>query len=288
MNLLVVANFASPRCGVRNWAEQCVTALSVYARDVQVRTFDATFTTDYGDQLAWADQVLLVWHPGPLGHLRPLAPRPRTSIWVAEVPPYAVCPWLDRVQHVFSANLVEGRPDTVLLAYPVVDWIDPNELPVPGPDFTVGWTGIRGVGLPQLQAICATHDWRLNVSDPTQWLSAEDEIKRLARSHVNVCWYDAGRTEMASAPQTCIASRRPLLINNAPMLEHLFPYLAYDASDTRFEIYGLRRSDGYYPGLLEEFLVWMSEKDQLRVPQLAFQDLGWKTMVQRMRTAWGI
>ena len=106
---------------------------------------------------------------------------------------------------------------TLVVPNPVPDWVD--DLPPPNDEFTVGITGVRGDGAAEVRAVCERHGWRLNASGK-EWLSIEDEIRRLARSTVNVCWY-TGVRGVAGASSICLASRRPLIINHSPMLAHV-------------------------------------------------------------------
>lgn len=222
MKILLVYNATSPRCGIRNTGEQWTTALRHAGCTVDVH--DGTFPTDrwFPADVATYDHTLLIWNPQTINHYTGAPPeswpaREKCSVLIGEIPPYATCPFLDRFTHVWTVDPSEIATWTLMV--PVPDWV--TELPPADPIFTLGVSTIRGEGLELLEGLREAHPgWALNLPDG-RWRSTDDEVRRLARSTVNLCWYASVRNERASAPALCVASRRPLIINTSPMLSHL-------------------------------------------------------------------
>lgn len=222
MNIAVVYPASREHCGFRNLGDQIVGALR-RTPGVRVSTHDGTFGHEWRPwPLAQeVDQILLVWHPGIMSHyhdLKSWPDRANFSIYVGEIPPYAICPILDRASTTIAADAFPGV--TISLGgIPIVDWVTPAPT-IDGLDFVVGTTGVRRESADAIGEICHREGWRFN-QPTTKWLSVEDEIQRLAQSSINVCWYLDRRLESASAPSMCLASHRPLLINDSPMLDHV-------------------------------------------------------------------
>ena len=211
-----------PKCGIAAFGYELTTALRRAGAEVTHWPGDYPIIYERKTYLpADADSYDLVhfnWHPGVLGHYRPEhLPKCPKSIYLHDLPPHSELDW---VQECSVRLTSEPHPlSTLVVTYPVIDWIP--DLPPPDPRFTVGFSGVRGDGLAYLLDLCPRYGWALNQS--TEWLSIEDEIRRLARSTVNVCWYASNRGR-ASAASHCLASRRPLLINSSSMFAHLFGY----------------------------------------------------------------
>ena len=234
MRILHVTAQSPLRCGIRNFGEQLTTALR--RAGAEVDEWDANYSTIHRREEAQDplgtylpkdastyDVVHVNWHPITTNTYNPehfdQIGNVLLSVYLHDLPPWSSCPFV----HKADARIT-SEPDplsTLELIYPVVDWVE--DLPNLDPAFTVGWTGIRGDGLVELEKICAARGWKLNLGNPNVWLSLEDEIRRLARSTVNVCWYkeDRGRSGAAS---TCLASGRPLIVNDSPMLAHFVGY----------------------------------------------------------------
>lgn len=227
MRILVVANFSDVRCGFRNVADQTVIALqrtghevtpwdgtypAVYAR--QQLGQDAFFPPDVGAY----DVVHVIWNALTLNHYAGADwSGCRVTSWWDGGPSDASCPFKDAMQIRWSDYPRDGYH---YLDYPVPDWV--TDLPTPPKAFTIGMSSVRGDGVAQVQAICEQYGWAFN--GPTgQWLSIEDEIKRLARSSLCVCWYRTPPIwhNRASAPSMLLASGRPLLVNEDPLVAHL-------------------------------------------------------------------
>jgi hypothetical protein len=214
------------RCGIANFAEQCSTALR--RAGAEVTDWNANYSSIYArreagqptylpDDAADYDVILLGWHPIALNTYGAdhFPAGPLLAVYLHDLPPWSACPFEDRIDYVMTSEAY--AKSACVLPYPVPDWV--TGLPDPADIFTVGLTGVRGDGHAEVREVCARYGWAVNASGET-WLSLEDEVRRLARSTINVCWYHEGRG-IAGAPSMCLASRRPLLVNTSPMLRHL-------------------------------------------------------------------
>ena len=94
----------------------------------------------------------------------------------------------------------------------------------------------------------------------------EDEIDRLGKSTVNVCWYSEGRG-VASGPGTMISAGRPLVLNDSPMFDHL----------EGLDVYRFPTSNGLGESI-GEVLSEIREGVALE-PYLAWEKLRWGTQV---------
>lgn len=223
-SVLLVYNASSPRCGIRNSGDQWATAMRLAGLDVTV--WDGTFPDQFNaSTMPWwpadldrYDQVCLLWNPQTINFYMGADRWPATekgTIWIGETKPWAWCPFQEHFKHVIACDAAEGI--TEVIGCPVVDWV---ESPPPDPAFTVGISTVRGEGVSLVEYLQSRYPhWTFNVG--TSWLPLEDEIRRLARSTVNVCWYHTGRNERSSAASMCLASGRPLIVNHAPPLQHL-------------------------------------------------------------------
>lgn len=294
MKIAVIGNISDRKCGFQNFTLQTITALQRAGHDVL--GYDGTYSLVYARREACQESFLppdplsfdiihIVWHPATLNHyagadwagLRAHATRPILSQWNGC--PAASCPFTDVMD--VRWGVLGREPDHRQAWYPIPDWV--TDLPEPNPEFTVGYSGVRGDGLGLLTEVCAAHKWRTNFSDKEVWLSQEDEIKRLARSTVNVCWYGPYDDRSGSA-MVCLASKRPLVFNaSSPMFTHLMPYankgdglLAVDdLEQTLLQGYETHYGipDGVDPGI-----------PSVRSPIL--QDLGWAAAVRNFEEGW--
>jgi hypothetical protein len=163
--------------------------------------------------------IHLNWHPIALNTYTPAhfpwpkGTGPLVSVYLNDVPPWSGCPVADRAECLVAPEAYEGGPDH-LMVYPIPDWV--TDLPEPNPEFTVGLSGVRGDGHPEVRGVCETHGWTINATPEGPWATPEEEIRRLARSTVNVCWYHQQRG-IAGTPSVMLGSRRPLLLNDSQM-----------------------------------------------------------------------
>lgn len=169
------------------------------------------------------DVVYIGWHPIvmntflPEHFYWPKGTGPLVAVYLNDIPPWSGCPYMERAESVIAAEPTPAANH--LMVYPIPDWV--TDLPEPDPEFTVGWSGVRGDGAAELRGVCEQHGWAMNMTQaPSErtapWVSVEDEIRRLARSTVNVCWYSQQRG-IAGTPSVALGSRRPLLLNDSKM-----------------------------------------------------------------------
>lgn len=281
MRILVVYNSSTAPCGFRHLGDQLVTALRRGCATDQVDVWDGTYPVlkarlDRGEPAYWPgdiatyDVVHLIWHPGTLGHYTgadwPVGPL--YSLFQGELPPWSTCPIADRFAVRFGREPARG---IIPLGYPLLDWVE--DFPPPAATFTVGISTIRGEGVDAVRACCSDRGWEVNAPSPV-WLSPEDEVRRLARSSINVCWYASVIGGLAGAPSTCLASRRPLLINTNEMLCHM------------------QGEPGVYcwPQLTLPHALDRVHRDwqagTLRDPTVTLPYLGWTAAARKLRTLW--
>lgn len=241
MRVLVIGNLSDVRCGFQNFSAQTLTALTraghavvafdgtysaVYARHQDAATHPFAF---FPPDVASFDVIHIIWNALTLNHYNGadwagLAMRPDGGpiiSWWDGGPSDASCPFLEWMQVRWSDY---PRPGYHYLDYPVPDWLDPLTFPPPAPSFTVGASSIRGDGMALIEDICTRQQWAMNLPTPGAWVPLEDEIRRLARSTVNVCWYHTPPLwhNRASAPSMLLAARRPIVINTDPLVAHLW------------------------------------------------------------------
>lgn len=284
MRICLIGNLSDRRCGFQNFTVQTDTALRRAGHTVTL--FDGTYSAIYARQqaadpspffppdLESYDVVHLVWNAMTMNHysgadwasLR----RPIVSWWDGG-PSDASCPFLAWMQVRWSDYPRDGYH---YLDYPVPDWVD--ELPEPPEAFTVGASSVRGDGIAEIRAVCEVAGWALNLPTPGVWQSGEDEIRRLARSTVNVCWYrtPAIWRNRASAPSMLIASGRPILINEDDLLAHLWD---------RPDVYHGRR-EALGEALAAVHADWRA--GTLKRPVETARALGWTAAAAQMTAVW--
>lgn len=286
MKVLVIGNLTDQRCGFQNFTAQTLTALR-RAR-AEVTSWDGTYPVIYERtqrkepvffpaDVEDYDVIHLIWNAMTLNHYNGAdwasLRRPVISWWDGG-PSDASCPFIDWMQIRWSDYPRDGY---LYLWYPVPDWI--ADLPEPDPTFTVGASSVRGDGVAAIRAICEAEGWAMNLPTPGQWVAGEDEIRRLARSHVNVCWYHTPPLwkNRASAPSMMIAARRPLVINADPLVEHLQGLSdIYHAPDDN-SLDGLRAT-------LQE--IASTTPKQRIYPVVTFEQLSWTRAAQHFLSAW--
>lgn len=291
LKILVVGNFSDVKCGFQNFSMQTVRALLNAGHDVC--PYDGTYSVVYARQQdpltspyaflppgAWdMDVIHTVWHPATLNHyngadwegLRRNQRRPILSVWNGC--PAAWCPFTDLMDVRWGVlGREEGHRQ---IWYPIPDWVE--GLPEPDKEFTVGYSGVRGDGLPLLKEVCEQQGWKTNFSEPGVWLSQEEEIRRLARSTVNVCWYSAEHDDRSGSAMVCLASKRPLLVNDVPMMTHLKPY-------TEADVY--MPACGLEEALLQLRVTAREQSEILLKPKQILSDLSWSSAVTVLEEGW--
>lgn len=291
MRILVVGNFSDRRCGFQNFSLQTVTALRRAKHEVF--SFDGTYSQVYARQqdpnftfpqsflpaaAADLDVIHVIWHPATLNHYSGATwpEGPVLSVWNGC--PAASCPFTDRMD-VRWGVLGKEQPPHRQLWYPIPDWV--TDLPPAAPEFTVGYSGVRREGLGTLEAICRARGWVLNASDPEVWLSQEDEIRRLARSTVNVCWYGYAHDDRSGSAMVCLASRRPLLTNTAPMFTQLAPY-----AHEHYRAIGGEGREVLESALETIYREWFDYEEGMRYPRQVLTDLSWTAAVAELEKGW--
>ncbi len=288
MKVLVVYNASDQRCGFANFGSQLVTALG--RAGVEVTAWDGTYSvlharSERGEpdffpaDIESYDVLQTVWHAATLNHYSgapwSILRHPLRSWWDGG-PSNTYCPFADTMQQRWT---VYPRDGYHILWYPVVDWV--ADRPPEAPTFTVGASSVRGDGVPLIDAICAAHGWATNLPAPDQWLSIDDEVRRLARSSVNVCWYRTPDLwlDRGGAASTLLAAGRPVLINNDRMLAHL-----YDAED----IYHCDRAETPTGDvvLLEAALVALAAAPVRRLPYETATRLSWTAATRVLLDTW--
>lgn len=270
MRILLVADFTSQPCGIRNFADQTVTALRRHP-GLEVDTWDGDYPTaaragylpSYAHQY---DVIHVNWHPVAFNHYLPehFPDGPILSVYLHDVPPWSTCPFFERAQVRFTA---EPSPGCVELPYPIADWVP---LPDPAPGvFSVGSSTVRGEGQAALEAICQAQGWEYCPRIGGQWLTFEAEVQRLARHSVNVLWYDEKRGKSGGLSQA-LAAGRPVIVSQSPMFSS---YLSWHFPDGIFRptptaetlpalldvvhhLWALERLDHFLPTRIREARSW--------------------------------
>lgn len=296
MKILLLYNASARRCGFANYGVQTEVALRRAGCDVTV--WDGDYPVVYARQqipgtvylglfppdVARYDVIHIIWHAATMNHyagadwagLRALPGGGPLVSWLDGGPSNTFCPFAEHMQVKWSSYPREGYH---LTPFPIPDWV--TELPAPDPVFTVGMTTVRGDGIGRIINACAAQGWATNLPTPDQWLSLDDEVRRLARSTVNVCWYSTPPLwkDRAGAPSTALASHRPLLVNADSLLGHLVDYP---------DLY-----HGQYPDLggpdLEAALQQIHADWQagtLRMPSHVLDDLSWTRAAAEFVRVW--
>lgn len=301
LRVLVIGNFSVSPCGIRNYADMTAGGLQ-RSGGLSVDTWDATYDLIYARRerqeptylpTTWAsyDVIHLNWHPIALNTYTPehfpwaKGEGPLVSVYLNDVPPWSGCPVADRAEVIVAPEAYLGdsaqRGPDHLMVYPIVDWVE--DLPEPEKAFTVGWSGVRGDGSAELRGVCEQHGWAMNMTEPPTertkpWTSVEDEVRRLAKSTVNVCWYHQQRG-IAGTPSMMLGSRRPLLLNDSQM----FRPWAEDRYWSDLYMFGA-------PITLEQALLSVHRKWQqgeLLVPGAqVFSAHSWTTAARNLTRAW--
>lgn len=291
MKILLVANFSTPRCGFRNFADQTYRALQLAGH--QVDSFDGTYPRVYqriqeglgnfaylpfsdSPDTNQYDVVHLIWHPATMNHYSGASfpPGPIYSFWNGH--PYAGNPIAHPFHVYFSPIAIAGHVEAF---YPIVDWM--TDLPEPDAAFTVGLTGVRREGFAEVAAICARYGWEVNAGDPETWIPLEDEIRRLARSSVNVSWYSPKHPDRSGGVMTALASGRPQIVSRVPMFDHL----AVEDGSYPTDLYSAPYVDGALEHcLLSAYSDWWD--DRLVLPTATRHRFAWSKAVDHLVAVW--
>lgn len=290
MRILHISNHSVDRCGVALFGRQCSAALRAEGADVT--DWDGYYPTVHDreergqpsylpDNLSSYDVVHLNWQPSTINHYHPaLFPptdfpgrlpgytSPIYSVFLHDLPPWSTCLFEDRMHVKFALEPYNGA---VVIPPPAPDYHPSSPVAT---KVTIGRTNIREAGRGELAAICARHGWILNDSDPDHWLSEGEEVERLARSWVNVVWYEENRSR-GSAAMVAAAARRPLLISESTRFAHLWNHAE------ELYISPLQFLDVRLPLIVAEV-----EQGTARVPDQIPEIFGWRRAARRMIAVW--
>ncbi len=304
LKVLVLGNFSVAPCGIRNFADMTLRGLE-QAPGVAVYPWDVTYDLVYARREAglptylpdnWAsfDVIHLNWHPIALNTLVPehfpwpKGRGPLLSVYLNDVPPWSGCPVAERAECLVAPETYCNDPDDTfncgpdhLMVYPIPDWVD--HLPEPNPEFTVGWSGVRGDGSALLRGVCEQHGWKMNMTEPpaertAPWVPVEEEIRRLARSTVNVCWYHQQRG-IAGTPSVALGSRRPLVLNDSLM------FAPWRNGHQAQELYHSLPGESLEDALLRVHADWQAGTLRLPGPEV-YAHHGWTVAAQQLVWAW--
>jgi len=288
MRIAVISNFSDRRCGFQNFSVQLVTALR-RAGHTGV-DWDGTYSAVYARQqtgseaflppdAASFDVIHVIWSAQTLNHYSGATwpAGPLLSFWDGG-PSDAYCPFRGAFSCLWTCydRAAEGYHENW---YPIPDWID--DLPETASEFTVGCTSVRGDGVAEIAEVCTRQGWAMNLPTPGVWIPLEDEVRRLARSTVNVSWYQTPPLwkDRAGAPSMALASHRPLLISRDSLLSHLegFPDLYHGI----LKVHG---GEGLERALEHIYEDWYAYK--LIYPSEVLDRLSWTRSVALYESVW--
>lgn len=283
MKILFVTNASMERCGVRLYGAQMIDALRGAGIEVQIWDggYEHCRQEDYLPRgVPDYDLIHFNWDPQAINHYLPqhFAGYPPLSLFLHDVPPNSTCPVQGEARWLFS---FEPTPGSIVLPEAVPT--TPADLSMPPSDhIRIGVSGIRNdAGFLQVREVCTAHGWE--TSEPRwwsggPWLSLEDEIRRLAACHVNVCWYHTSGRGKSMAAMICCAARRPLLLSNSTMFSALWPY--------RDEI-TIGRDYKALEDLLEACVEDAKDEAELgAVPDRVCRELAWSEVIKPVIAAW--
>lgn len=284
MRILYITNRSSQHCGVKAYGEEWVASLRRLGLTVDVwdGTYSAVKAVDrwIPENAADYDVIHFNWDPQTINHYLPQhfdGFEDRLSLFLHDVPPHSTCP----VQGV--ARWVWGfEPGAGIQVIPHAVPPTPDHLPKPDPDqTTIGISGVRrDPGHGQVAELCRAHGWVLNApqwwaDSGSLWLSNADEIRRLARSDVNVCWYHTSGRGKSMAAMFCVAAGRPLVLSHSTMFSCLQPYGVKD---------GIHHIEAIEIGALDQAIQAALGSKGI-APRVA-HDLGWDQVLQPVVAAW--
>jgi hypothetical protein len=291
MRVLFITNTGSTRCGVKAFGEEWVASLRRLG--VEVDVWDGTYTAVKAadrwipENAASYDVIHFNWDPQTINHYLPQhfdGLEEKLSLFLHDVPPNSTCPVHGIARWVWGfepGDRIQVLPEPVPPA--------PEDLPAPIRDpITIGVSGVRqDPGHFEVGALCKSRGWALNApgwwTGPTAadlqagaWLTNADEIRRLARSTVNVCWYHTSGRGKSMAAMFCVAAGRPLVLSPSTMFSALADY-------------GSRQGIFHSPSttiLALDRLLDQALQSGPPIAALVQRDLGWDHVLQPVLTAW--
>ena len=295
MRILFINNVSTERCGVRTFGEQMVNALNRAGDAVTV--WDGTYSAvkqfgylphEMPTQFKEFDLVHLNWDPQAINHYLPehFAGGPPLSLFLHDVPPNSTCPVYGVAAWRFG---FEPYGDVDVIDEPIPP--TPTGLdPVPN-RVVIGVSGIRNdAGAVVVQQLCKERGWECSIPSwqrGSPWLSTNDEIRRLARCTVNVCWYATSGRGKSMAAAFCCAARRPLICSGSTMFSALWPYEDEIYFPARFGFPEHHADDWatQLPILVDEVLRDLKRGEEL-IPNRVCYELSWDQIIQRVRMRW--
>lgn len=293
MRILFITNRSMERCGVRVFGDLMIAALERAGLDVDV--WDGCYSTvvEHGylpRDLYRYDLVHLNWDPQAINHYLPchFAGAPPLSLFLHDVPPNSTCPVFDQARWRFGFEPWQGV-DVFEEPVPPTPPLLPSPYDVPDGPIVIGATGIRDdPGMHAIEAVCRHNGWVFNGpvwrtsagvgAAPANWLSTDDEIRRLAQSTVNVCWYHTSGRGKSMAAMFCCAAKRPLILSGSSMFSALWPY--------PHEVYSYR---DFEQATLEAGLQAVVRQVQAGTalrPDTVCWRLGWDRQIRQILRAW--
>lgn len=310
MKILFISNLSTERCGVKEYGLHMAAAIRRAGHEVV--EWDGTYSSVYHHGYlpaalvtAGYDLVHLNWDPQAINHYLPQhfngtyyeaqptrgSGCPPLSLFLHDVPPNSTCPVYDIARWRFG---FEPYQDVQVVPEAIPP--TPTDLPEPPTSppghYVVGVTGIRSdPGMEMVRNVCQKAGWEFNAPlwwTGGPWLSAEDEIRRLARSHVNVCWYHASFRGKSMAANYCCAARRPLVLSGSSMFSALWPWESGDD----MEMYIIRKTHrpaGEVSHYTEKTLEWWirvaGECAHIR-PATVCDILSWDEVIKPILARW--
>jgi hypothetical protein len=288
MRVLMLANLSPLRCGEKEYA--LIWAGELRKLGVEITLWNGGHPASLPEDAASYDLIHVNWGPAQMGHWgEGMIPEGvPLSIFLHDVPPNSTCLLAPRAQLLMSYEPMEG---SVVLDHAVPSYVPSAK---PSEEITVGVTGIRGDGGHEIvRDTCARLGWgysapawweeRGNASvEQGRWLSTEEEIERLARSTINVCWYHTSGRGKSMGAMFCLAARRPLILSQSTMFSHLHPY--------KDEIMIVEDSHYDLAGKLEPALEMMLEKMGMGFyggyGDRAREELSWGRLAEKIKELW--
>lgn len=283
MKVLLVTNTSSLRCGVQLYGEQWRAALLRLGCEVDLwdGTYPAVRALGYlPADVDRYDIVHVNWDPQTINHYLPqhvADVADRLSLFLHDVPPHSTCPIQAAARWVWAFE--PGAGITVL-----PHAVPPTPAHCPRPEIGMTTIGVSGVrddpGAAEVRDLCRRHGWNFNAprwwDGRDGWLSTEEEIRRLAASSVNVCWYHTTGRGKSMAALFCVAARRPLVLSPSSMFTTLDPYGPADA------IYRARS----WTQVELELLVELALTGYDYISPRPAQDLSWARVLAPVLHAW--
>lgn len=292
MRVLFITNSATERCGVRVYGELWMAHLR--QAGVEIDEWDGTYqsiqarrTDDWDGYLPryldHYDLLHLNWDPQAINHYVPPhfgTAVPPLSVFLHDVPPNSTCPVAGIADLLLAHEPGEGivRIDHAVPTYR-------SSVPIlaarPSSQLIVGTSGIRDdPGVALVEQVCQRNGWIHNRNK--RWLTTEEEIDRLAKSDVNVCWYATSGRGKSLAAMLMVAAQRPLVLSGSTMFSAL---RGYWPTQTRTHD-ALHQPTAWYHDLDHLTGVIQGAAHRGSRPTYAADALSWTRCAQQIKALW--